>query len=335
MIREIRRLDSVLDGFILGSEDYLELVEDAYADNIHWSTKIEGNDLSLDEVRELTRWFSKGVSMEIDTGPRQEILNHLYSFFIKKEMSLPWDENVPRNVHSLLMKDVSDDVTPGGYRTEEVSVVGSGGFEYFRACPTKYIEEEMRSLIDWVNRSPYDEIITSALFFHEFESIHPFKDGNGRTGRTLFQILMQELGLRNCKLCKFEKEMLSELGTYYELLAYTDSTGQYTPLVMYVTESLLRAYENAVSEFGEKDRLADMDENTRVLVRRAKEVGMFSFKDACGWMPGMGSQTLRIKLDGLVDMDILEKRGNTRSMRYHFKDPLRNIREKVEIGSMM
>lgn len=330
MLKEIRRLDSILDTFVLGSEDYLELVKDAYADNIHWSTKIEGNNIPLEEVKRMTTRFTEGQYRGKSTGPKQEILNHLYSFFAKNEFGLPWDMDVLTRIHTILMDEVNENIIPGQIRSEEVSVIGSDGTEYFIACPPGSIEVELDSLLEWLNLSPYDEICTATIFFHEFESIHPFRDGNGRTGRTLFQILLQELGLRNCKLCKFEREILYDSSTYYDLLAYTDSTGVYTQLVMYIAEALLRAYREAVREFGCRDRLAEMDENTRVLLRNAKEVKSFTFNEALTWVPGIGPRTLKADLDRLAELDILDKRGRTRSMRYEFKDPLRELRLDLE-----
>lgn len=97
--------------------------------------------------------------------------------------------------------------------------------------------------------------MTATLFFHEFESLHPFEDGNGRTGRVLFQALLKQLGLPNCDLCIFEEKMLSDTSTYYSLLAYVDATGNYTPLVRYVSESILCAYREAADEFSNRDRL--------------------------------------------------------------------------------
>lgn len=168
----------------------------------------------------MTTRFTKREQIEVDTGPKQEILNHLYSFFAKSELELPWTIDTVQKTHRSLMTGVNRDIVPGMIRTEEVSVIGSDGTEYFITCPPKHIEEELSSLLEWLGYSPYDEIVTASLFFHEFESIHPFRDGNGRTGRTLFQILLQELGLKNCMLCKFEKEILSDSATYYDLLAY-------------------------------------------------------------------------------------------------------------------
>jgi len=56
---------------------------------------------------------------------------------------------------------------------------------------------------------------------------------------------------------------------------------------------------------------------------------------AMTWIPGIGAQTLRKKLDALVDMDILEKRGRTKMMRYSFKDPLRELRLPVDPPSVL
>lgn len=327
MILEIRELDSKLGRFILSADDYFDLVNEAYASNIHWSTKIEGNRLSLDEVRTLTTGYTSGKAMEHNTGPIQEILNHLSPFFLKGRFDLPWTVETIRGVHHLLMNGVGQ-TEPGKIRDVDVSVNGSDGLEYFIACPKGTVPEELESLVDWVNCSPYGEVITATLFFHEFESIHPFEDGNGRTGRVLFQILLMQSGLRNCNLCMFEQKMLEDKQTYYDLLAYTDSTGVYTPLVMYVTESLLAAYREAIGIFSEKDRLKDMDENMRYLASRARGAGSFTLQDALGWIP-MGEPTLRSRLDGLVSMGILEKTGRTRSMRYVFRDPFRDFKERL------
>ena len=325
MIDEIRKLDRELGGMILNGEDYMELVVDAYANNIHWSVKLEGNDLPLEEVRRLTTLFTKGKIEETNRGPNQEILNHLYSFFLKDFFGLPWNlDNITRT-HGLLMNGVSRHEISGIIRKEEVSIVGNDGREYFVACPPGSIEEEMNSLLEWLEESPYDEIVTSVLFFHEFESIHPFQDGNGRTGRTLFQILLQELGLKNAGLCKFEQRLLKNSENYYNLLAYVDGTAEYYPLIMYVTESLLQAYAEAVDIFKNKDVLRDLDENSKVIAIRAKKASSFTLADVRSWIEPLGEQTIRTKLNELVEIGVLKKSGRTKGMIFEFNDPFKDI----------
>ena len=331
-IRAIRGMDEQLSGFMLSEKDYLDLVKDAYASNVHWSTKIEGNKLTIDEVRELTTRYTRGEVRESPNGPVQEIINHLRLMISDDLFGLPWSTDTVRDVHRMLMSGVGQ-TAPGEIRGCEAAVVGRDGFEYFIAAPASAVGEELESLVDWVNSSPFDEVVTSALFFHEFESIHPFEDGNGRTGRTMFQILMQELGLRNCSLCKFEEELLSDSRAYYELLAYTDQTQNYTPFVEYVAESLFVAYQRAVEEFSSKDRLRGMEENTRLLAVRAKECKQFSFHEAASWLD-LGESSVRSKLDDLVDMGILGKEGKTRAMRYIFLDPFRDLRGTVDLDDV-
>lgn len=326
IVRRIRAADSGLEEMVLSSDDYLELVSDAYASNIHWSVKIEGNDLPLEEVRRLTAAFTSGKHKKKSAdGPRQEILNHLYSYVTKTLFRLPWSAETVKHVHSLLLDGTGSDCPLGELRGERVSVAGSDGFEYFIACPPESIAEELDSLLEWLSVSPYDEIITAALFFHEFESIHPFRDGNGRAGRTLFHILLQELGLKNSKLCKFEQRLLDPPVTYYTLLAYTDATGDYGQFAMYVAESLLAAYEEALVSFREKDLIKDLDESSRTIVKRAKKQDRFKLSDACRWVQGLSEQTIRHKLDNLIALGLLEKSGSTRSTVYMFRDPFGDL----------
>ncbi len=328
LISEIRSMDETLGRFILSERDYLDLANEAYASNIHWSTKIEGNRMTYEEVKALTTKFSSGKTIEHPNGPMQEILNHLSSLLSLNVFTLPWDVNTVMRTHSFLMNGVSD-IRIGTIRTEDVSVRGIDGTEFFIACPHSHVEHELINLIEWVNNSPYGEIVTATLFFHEFESIHPFLDGNGRTGRVLFQALLQELGLKNCNLCRFEERLLGDTRTYYDLLAYTDLTMDYTILVRYVTESLHEAYSEAVSIFSEKDLLKNMDENTRVLAMMAKKERRFNLKTASGWIP-LGSSTVRVRLDHLVELGILGKEGNTKAMQYVFLDPFRDLMVDIE-----
>src|SRR5437667_3413942 len=74
---ELRRLDVDLDRFILSGKDYLQIIADAFASNIHKSTQIEGNPLTLEQVRRITLdSFRKGKAKAVDK-PTQEIINHL------------------------------------------------------------------------------------------------------------------------------------------------------------------------------------------------------------------------------------------------------------------
>ena len=334
MIAEIRRLDGELDRCVLSDTDYAELAGDALSDNIHWSTKVEGNTLSSEEVKVLVKAFLGG-SMDGDVSPQgRETINHLFAYFSIDTFELPWTADTVRSVHSLLMAGTNDQIDPGDLRTEDICVMADDGLELFIACPAGHVEGELDSLLEWLNNSPFDEIVTSVLFYHEFESIHPFLDGNGRTGRMLFQILMRRLGLRNIGLCMFERELLTDWPLYCDLLGYTDATGNYAPLVMYFTESLLLAYRNATQSYKVRDQSPELDRYQKLIVSKARTRSRFTIKEANQWIPEVGDQTLRSRLDDLVNRGLLKKLGATRGMSYAFNDPFSEIKWKIN-GEMI
>lgn len=330
LFMEIQKMDDELDRFILGDEDYMELVDDAFSANIHWSTSIDGNPLSQEEVRQISTEILSGKGrIGKAEGPYQEIVNHLYSYIFKDMISLPWNQDSIKEIHRILMRNVGYPLQTGGIRKERSCVTDKDGFEYFTTCPPENIGEELDSLLEWLNTSPYDSVVTSAVFLHELESIHPFHDGNGRIGRVILHMLLQELGLKNVKLCKVDKEILSDPERYYTLLAETDRSGDYEPFITYVANAVHLAYSNAVREFGRNDVLRDLDDASRTLAVRSKGAEMFTVSQANDWVDGLSEQSVRNKLNELTNMGILIKEGRTRATRFRFNDPIIPVREEM------
>jgi Uncharacterized conserved protein len=329
-INGIIDMDHRLDEVILTAGDYLDFVKDVCSSNIHWSTSIEGNPLTQEEVRRISTSFFKGKkSSERRDGPTQEILNHLHSYIFADDFKMPWILNTIERTHGALTVGTGITGVPGKIRDHGSVIADKDGFEYMIPCPHNSIEEELESLLSWLESSPYDPIVTATLFFHEFESIHPFTDGNGRTGRTLFQILLQELGLKNSKLCRLEEEILGSLGTYYDLLGYTDQTQDYRPLIMYISESLHIAYVKATIEFESKNVLKDLDETSKTIAIRSKRESWFTISDVVSWV-SIGEKRISQKLNELVEMDVLEKTGKTKSTKFKFRDPFAYLKEGPE-----
>lgn len=331
VLQEMRMMDMELDRFILSASDYLELVTEAYASNIHWSTKLEGNPLSEEEVVRLTRRTFAGGE-EKDPGPQQEIINHLYGYFMRDRLKLPWAPGTVRSVHAMLTEDTGMEGVPGEFRRTHASVFDPD-VEAFIACPPEHIEEEMVSLLTWLNSSgqALEPLVCSTVLFHEFESIHPFQDGNGRVGRTLFHLLLQETGMRNSKLCKIDRHLLRNPTTYYDLLAYADESGSYAELIDYFSLCVLEAYQETLQKYRGKDLLSkDLDEVSIRVAQKARACGTpFTLKDATGWVEGIGEQTVRARLNRLVELGALKKEGRTAATRYRFQDPFEPFKGRL------
>ena len=156
------------------------LQKDTRVRNAHSSTAIEGNPLTLEQVRAI----EEGREVPA-TGPRsqREVTNYFAGLrFVEKnaQRSAVTHAEVMK-LHRIMAGAVMDQGIAGRYRTIRVRV-GS-----HVAPPPQKVHGMMSALLDWwnVQATRISPILSSAIIHHRFETIHPFADGNGRTGRML------------------------------------------------------------------------------------------------------------------------------------------------------
>ncbi len=324
-LMEIQRLDDELDRHILSAQDYLDLASDAYGTNFHYSTRMEGNPLDLDEVRRITRESLRHTTRTSRQPPAtQEIINHVLAAS-KPILEGPWNQNRILDLHRILMHDAEPRSNPGQYKTERNPITQEGDVVFAPARPEDVLAE-MESLVTWVNEDAptLHPLVAATVFFHEFESIHPFRDGNGRTGRMLFHGYLRTRGLRNSHLCKFEPYLTGEPELYYRLLSWTDFSGDYRPILDFFTNAVLRSYREAHAHLKERDLLSSgLDEHAKRLLIQAKTHGdWFTVSEATHWVDSIQDVTVRKHLNRLVDVGALEDNGKgTRGKRYRFASP--------------
>ena len=322
---EIQRLDDELDRHILSARDYFDLASDAYGTNFHYSTRMEGNPLDLDEVRRITRESLRSRENLPKQPPQvQEIINHVLAAS-NPILEGPWSQDRIRALHAALMSNAEPDSGPGQYKTERNPITQGGDVVFAPARPEDVLAE-MESLVTWVNEDApaLHPLVAATVFFHEFESIHPFRDGNGRTGRMLFHGYLRTRGLRNAHLCKFEPYLTGQPELYYRLLSWTDHSDDYRPLLDFFTDAVLRAYREAHEHLKARDLLSSgLDEHAKRLLIQAKaHGGWFSVSEATHWVDSIQDVTVRKHLNRLVEVGALEDNGkSTRGKRYRFASP--------------
>lgn len=148
------------------------------------SNAIEGNTLTLKE----TALVLEG--MTIDQKPMKEHLEaigHRDAFMYVQHIAakeIDLSESVIKNIHSLVLMNRPQD--KGVYRTIPVRIMGA----FAEPAPPYMIEQKMTELllIDKERRQTMHTIERIARFHLEFEGIHPFIDGNGRTGRLILNL---------------------------------------------------------------------------------------------------------------------------------------------------
>jgi Fic family protein len=152
------------------------------------SNAIEGNTLTLKE----TERALEGVT--IDQKPLKdhlEAIGHRDAFLYVTELvqkKLPISERVIRDIHTLVLMNMPED--KGVYRRIPVKIAGA-----FHQPPQPYlVPVQMERLVADLMRDKRHSIEKTALFHLNFEGIHPFIDGNGRTGRLLLNLMLMQAG---------------------------------------------------------------------------------------------------------------------------------------------
>lgn len=93
---------------------------------------------------------------------------------------------------------------------------------------------ELEQFINDNDRSDYDDLVKMALIHHQFESIHPFYDGNGRTGRILNILYLVKQGLLETPILYLSRYINLNKSTYYTLLQSVREDKQWEPWLLYM-----------------------------------------------------------------------------------------------------
>jgi Fic family protein len=127
------------------------------------------------------------------------------------------------------------------------------------------IEKLMASLVDFIHGDDdLDPLLRMAIAHHQFESIHPFYDGNGRTGRILNLLMLQREGLLGLPVLYLSRYITLTKNQYYQLLQSTRETGNWVDWCVYIVKGVALT---AKSEIRVIRQLRDLMQNTKERLR--------------------------------------------------------------------
>ncbi len=131
-----------------------------------------------------------------------------------------------------MMQALVDDA--GHYRRGGVGVFGEKGLVHL-APPADRVPMLMGDLFDWLKHSKDHLLIRSCVFHYEFEFIHPFTDGNGRTGRLWQSLILGKLHLPNQQ-------------AYYDAITASTSAGQSGPFIDFMLNEIFHTLKEHQGE---------------------------------------------------------------------------------------
>lgn len=195
--------------YILNNQEYFE---DFITRSTYHSNAIEGNTLSYAETYAI---LFNDNEFKVSGKPREiyEAINHKYAInYVLKHLDKDLSERMIKKLAIQINKNISE---ISGYRTVPVGIRGT---EYIPPAPSQ-VPQLMMYFVYNYNHTSFDNIYQKIAQMHlQYERIHPFEDGNGRTGRLL---LNYELLKNNLAPVVIPKDLRVD---YFKMLELNDST---------------------------------------------------------------------------------------------------------------
>jgi len=250
---------------------------------IYNSNAIEGNTLKLRETQLI---IEEGSTIQGKTlREHLEARNHPKAIeYIERIKCKELKIQQILSLHQIIMKAIDKDA--GRFRTTEVRIAGANHIP----PPAYEVGFRIKDLVDWYNRNP-DElrpIELGAVFHHRFVHIHPFRDGNGRIGRLLMNLILLRNGYPMTVILNTDRKK------YFDALGRADN-GDPVPFVNFVAgmvEQSLDIYLRALEPTKKEDRLLTLTEASRLfpsfsqeylsLLARKRRIG--AVKEGRKWM---------------------------------------------------
>ena len=166
--------------------------------------------------------------------------------------------------HGLMTKGLVD--RPGKWRNCNVGVVGPVGEVYHMAPQWSLVPGLMADLFRWLNETEAPMLIKSCVFHYEFEFIHPFPDGNGRTGR-LWQTALLGSWRNEFYGAPVENIVWAHQREYYDAIRESAGKGDSGPFIDFMLDKILRTLKakGEAYEVLDKSRDKSRDKALRII----------------------------------------------------------------------
>ena len=195
---------------------------------------IEGSTMTLTDVKEVLADDNKVLANKT-AREQTEARNHRAAlYYLLDELNalghnFKWTESVIQNIHLRLMNTLISNA--GMYRNHAVRIEGS----YIPLANYMRVPEKIKEFIETVNKSAENLVQRLAWTHATFEQIHPFSDGNGRTGRLIMFIQALQSGIVPPLIIKERKY------AYYKYLQMAQLQEKYDLLRLFIAESIIFA----------------------------------------------------------------------------------------------
>lgn len=210
------------------------------------SSQIEGTQCTLDDI--LNPLIEENTNRNVS-----DVVNYIKAteFALNRLRSLPLCNRLIKETHAVLMEGVrGQEKSPGEFRYSQNWIGGQGSTirnaRYIPPNPED-MQTAMSDLEKYMNGDDsMDPLIQAALIHYQFETTHPFLDGNGRVGRLLITLFLMEKGILSLPALYISYFLKMNRIEYYDRMTQVRKTGDYEQWVMFFLQALSDSAGDAI-----------------------------------------------------------------------------------------
>ena len=226
------------------------------------SSRIEGTKASLSDL--LIDEIEDGHAKPPGSDDVKEVRNYIHALERGIDMlpDLPLSLRLIREIHAKLMAGVrGDKATPGEFRRSQNWIGPAGSTPVTAAFVPPPVDLMNDCLGEWEKflhiRDVMPDLIQCAMMHVQFETIHPFLDGNGRVGRLLITLFLMERGRMSQPLLYLSAFINAHKGDYYDLLQRVRTHGDWTPWIRFFLQGVTEIATEGGQQAKELHRLRE------------------------------------------------------------------------------
>lgn len=302
------------------------------------SSQIEGTQATLEDV--LDPLIEDNTNRNV-----ADVVNYIKAteYAIRRLHELPLCNRLLKETHAILMEGVrGQEKNPGEFRCSQNWIGGKGSTlrnaKYIPPSPDD-MTEAMSDLEKYINADDrLDGLIRAALIHYQFETIHPFLDGNGRIGRLLITLFLMEKKILTTPALYISYFLKKNRVEYYDRMTEVRSKGNYEQWVKFFLQALAESANDAIAAIDELTALHDKNVDLVAGMGRASKNAMLVFRyleanpiieigktaEALGITFGTASNVVeRLSSAGILEQTTTGRRNRT----FAYKDYLAILRK--------
>lgn len=221
------------------------------------SSQIEGTQCTLEDI--LNPLIDNNTNRDVS-----DVINYIRAteFALERLKTLPLCNRLIKETHAVLLESVrGQEKNPGEFRYSQNWIGGQGSTlrnaRYIPPNPDDMLTA-MSDLEKYINSDDtLDPLIQTALIHYQFETTHPFLDGNGRVGRLLITLFLMEKGILSTPALYISYYLKMNRIEYYDRMTQVRRTGDYEQWISFFLQAFADSAEDAIHTIDQLTALHD------------------------------------------------------------------------------